>query len=90
VEAALRAHPQVREAAAFALKDGEGNTVIRAAVLVGKSHPPEAELLRLCAARLPAFARPARIAQLEDFPLLSTGKLDRRALRAMLAKSAGR
>jgi len=90
VEAALRAHPQVREAAAFALKDGEGNTVIRAAVLVGKSHPPEAELLRLCAARLPAFARPARIAQLEDFPLLSMGKLDRRALRAMLVAGTKR
>jgi amino acid adenylation domain-containing protein len=88
VEAALRAHSRVREAVAFALTGGDGKTAIHAAVLVGSVNPPEAELLRLCAERLPSFARPACIALLADFPLLSTGKVDRATLRALLAKSA--
>ena len=45
----------------------------------------EPELRLACAKRLPAFARPARILQLPRFPLLSTGKIDRQALKAMLS-----
>ena len=90
VETALRAHVRVREAAAFALNQADGEAIIRAAVLVQGGTVPEAELRRLCSERLPVFARPAGIMQLQDFPLLSTGKIDRPALRALLATSRER
>lgn len=85
VETALRAHVRVREAAAFALNQAGGETVVRAVVLVQGGVVPDAELRRYCVERLPAYARPAGIIQLQDFPLLSTGKIDRTALRALLA-----
>jgi acyl-coenzyme A synthetase/AMP-(fatty) acid ligase len=45
----------------------------------------ERELRRLCRERLPNFARPTRIAILPNFPLLSTGKIDRGALQTLLS-----
>jgi amino acid adenylation domain-containing protein len=89
VETALRAHARVREAAAFAMNPADGETLIHAAVLVQGGAVPAEELRRYCSERLPVFARPAAIIQLQDFPLLSTGKIDRTVLRALLAASAG-
>jgi acyl-coenzyme A synthetase/AMP-(fatty) acid ligase len=45
----------------------------------------ERELHRLCLERLPSFARPSRIVIFNEFPLLSSGKIDRRALEKRLA-----
>lgn len=84
VETALRAHTRIREAAAFALNQTAGGTVVRAVVLVQGGVVPDAELRRHCIERLPVYARPASIVQLQDFPLLSTGKVDRTALRVLL------
>jgi acyl-coenzyme A synthetase/AMP-(fatty) acid ligase len=47
------------------------------------------ELRRLCATRLPSFAHPGRIAVLAEFPRLSSGKVDRQKLKAMVAGEAG-
>jgi amino acid adenylation domain-containing protein len=91
IEAALRAHPAVREAAAFAIHvpGGLGEMEVRAAVHVDASllaaNKLAGELRRLCRERLPNFARPTRIATPPNFPLLSTGKVDRKALEALLS-----
>ncbi len=91
IEAALRAHTAVREAAAFAIHvaGALGEKEVRAAVHVDASslatNKLAGELRRLCRERLPNFARPTRIAALPDFPLLSTGKVDRGALEALLS-----
>ena len=43
------------------------------------------ELQVLCQRRLPSYGRPTRIIALTQFPVLSTGKIDRQALRKAVA-----
>ncbi len=91
VEAALRSHDQVREAAAFAVTRSDGEAVVRAAVLVrSDSRVSEAELRGHCTARLSMFARPASVTLMKKFPLLSTGKVDRTTLRTLLSAGTKR
>lgn len=83
VEAALSAHPAVDEAAAWASDEGEGLVVIAAACTLrrGMQATPE-EIAAAAAARLPAYARPARITLPTSFPRTTSGKIDRRRLAA--------
>jgi amino acid adenylation domain-containing protein len=77
VEAALRAHPGVREAVVLALGEGE------AARLVGYVTPAgvDVEAARAgLAARLPAYLVPAALAALDELPRTANGKVDRGAL----------
>ncbi|WBB78735.1 amino acid adenylation domain-containing protein [Micromonospora sp. WMMD882] len=76
VEAALRAHPAVTDAAV--LFDGAD---LRA-LYVGGSLSPE-ELSGWVAGRLPGYMVPARFTRMELFPLNDNGKLDRRKLEAL-------
>ncbi|WFE41149.1 amino acid adenylation domain-containing protein [Micromonospora sp. WMMD998] len=76
VEAALRAHPDVTDAAV--LFDGAD---LRA-LYVGASLSPE-ELAGWVASRLPGYMIPGRFTRLELFPLNDNGKLDRRKLEAL-------
>jgi L-proline---[L-prolyl-carrier protein] ligase len=85
IEAAIKTHPDVRDAAAFAMPTPDGDREIWAVTLVAGGRDLGAELRLACAKRLPVFARPASIMQLQQFPLLSTGKIDREALKAMLS-----
>jgi L-proline---[L-prolyl-carrier protein] ligase len=85
IEAVLRAHPAVRDAIAFVLPGAVGPEEIRAAVLVASGTDIAGELALLCARNLPSFARPARFLQLDRFPQLSSGKVDRRALGTLAA-----
>jgi amino acid adenylation domain-containing protein len=91
IEAALKAHPAVREAVAVAIESTRtaGESEVRAAVQVDTSSLDADTLIRelrhLCRDRLPNFARPALFVPLADFPLLSTGKIDRGALKARLS-----
>ncbi len=85
VEAVLKLHPAVRDAAAFAVPVRQDETEVRAAVLVDDDRDLATNLRRLCADRLPGFARPGRIAVLRRFPTLSTGKVDRQALKALVS-----
>ena len=87
VEAALKSHPAVREAVAFAVDVG-AEKEIRAAVLTDGDDRITSELRVLCQRRLPTYGRPARINRFEDFPLLATGKIDRKKIQAM-AMAAG-
>jgi amino acid adenylation domain-containing protein len=87
VEATLKSHPAVREAVAFAVDVG-AEKEIRAAVLSDAGDKTVSELRVLCQRRLPTYGRPARIDRFEDFPLLATGKIDRKKIQAM-ATAAG-
>jgi len=84
VEAVLRLHPLVRDALAVA--GGEPDLTVKAVVLSEGRPELQGELKQLCRRYLPRHGRPVRIRVLEKFPQLSTGKIDRRALRAIAAE----
>ena len=79
VEAVLRLHPRVRDA--FAVARGAPVVEVGAVVLCEGGQALLEELQVLCQRRLPSYGRPTRIIALAQFPVLSTGKIDRQALR---------
>ena len=79
VEAVLRLHPQVRDA--FAVTRGAPDVEVGAVVLCEGDQALFEQLQDLCHRRLPSYGRPTRILALSQFPMLSTGKIDRQALR---------
>ncbi|MFE7421778.1 amino acid adenylation domain-containing protein [Rhodococcus sp. NPDC057529] len=79
VEAALRALPSVHRAVAAVV--GTATPKLAAAVTVST---PAADLAGQLADLLPAHMIPERIVSLEAFPLTPNGKLDRRAVHAVL------
>jgi amino acid adenylation domain-containing protein len=85
IEAALKSHSCVRDAVAFVPADGPWHGRVLAAVLASREQTHVGELMALCARRLPTFARPAAIVVLDEFPQLSSGKVDRRALATLAA-----
>ena len=93
VAAVLKKHPAVREVVAFAIATNAalGDKEVRAAIQVDPALVDNPALLnelrRLCRDSLPNFARPVRYAMLEAFPLLSSGKIDRKALEQKLSAS---
>ena len=79
VEAALRQHPGVKDAAVAAR--GEGSERRLVAYVVGHGQAPEAGALRsFLAERLPEHLVPSAYVALEALPLSPNGKVDRRAL----------
>lgn len=89
VEAALRALPEVSEAAVDVVADASGlDQLIGFAVpAVGCGVDPAA--LRTALGRvLPPHMVPARVLELAELPLAPTGKLDRKALRQRAAEQA--
>jgi thioesterase domain-containing protein/acyl carrier protein len=81
VEAALVAHPGVREAAVVAPRDQDGARRMTAFVVAGDG-VGEAELRAHLAGRLPAYMVPATLASIESLPMTPNGKVDRAALAA--------
>jgi amino acid adenylation domain-containing protein len=89
VEAALLALDVVDEAAVFTVPDGEGSLKLRAAVVVGDSANASARDITAALRRLlPMQAIPADIDVLDALPRTPTGKVDGKALRAMLGHEA--
>ena len=87
IEAVAKSEPRVREAVAVSLPaPNDGNEVVLAVLAREDSAGLESELHRICRDRLPSFARPGRIAIFDEFPQLSSGKIDRRALEQRLAR----
>lgn len=83
VESALLSCPAVEEAAAFTVADGQGSSLIEAAVTAKTGLMLTADaVMNHVAARLPVYAVPARVRIAEAFPRTSSGKIDRRALQA--------
>ena len=83
VEAALRRHPSVREAAA-ALRKGAGGDVALVAYVVGEDGAaPDAAALRASLKdKLPEYMIPSAYVALDALPLTANGKVNRRALPA--------
>ncbi len=82
VEAALAAHPGVREAAVAARVDAAGETGLVGYVVPRdvETLPTPGELRRHLLASLPEYMVPAAFVPLEALPLTPNGKLDRKAL----------
>jgi O-succinylbenzoic acid--CoA ligase len=78
VEAVLRAHPQVADAAVAGRPDQRWGELV-AAWVVGEA-TAEAELDRWCRERLPAFKVPRRWTFVDRLPRSDAGKLERRRL----------
>ncbi|HEX3066899.1 MAG TPA: AMP-binding protein, partial [Dongiaceae bacterium] len=92
VEAAARAEPRVKEAVAFPIGSPAEATGVVLAVLSEADDSERADIAdairRVSRQRLPRFANPQRVVICREFPLLSSGKTDRRALQALVAPDA--
>lgn len=81
IEAALRAHPDLKDAAVVALNDGDTNTLLAYVVARdAESELSQAALRAWVLARLPAYMVPAAFVTLPALPLSPNGKLDLAAL----------
>ncbi|MET0649873.1 MAG: amino acid adenylation domain-containing protein [Pyrinomonadaceae bacterium] len=81
VEAALAAHPLVREAAVVALQEGPGDKRLVAYTSPAGETAPEADALRrYLKGRLPEYMIPSAFVTLEHLPLTPSGKVDRQRL----------
>ncbi len=88
VEAALSAHPSVRDVAVVGLPDPKwGERVEAAVVLHAGAETGEAELVSWARERLAGFKRPRGVAFFadEEMPRNATGKILHRSLRDLLA-----
>ncbi len=82
IERALRALPEISDAAVVSSTDGRGDALLVAYVACQAAGQPTVSKVRRQLARsLPAHMVPSRFVFLEAFPLLPNGKLDRSALR---------
>lgn len=93
IEAALGAHPAVRECAVVAQADATGSKQLVAFVVweAGQAATP-AELRNSLRQNLPDYMIPAAFVTLPALPLTTNGKVDRKSLSQMTAehKEAGR
>ncbi len=89
VEAALVRHPQVIEAAAFAVSHPTLGQDVAAAVVL-RDRVGESELRRFLRGELAAFKIPARIVEVAQLPRGDGGKVARNELAALVAASARR
>ncbi|MET0397618.1 MAG: alpha/beta fold hydrolase, partial [Longimicrobiaceae bacterium] len=82
VEAALLAHPGLREAAVVAREDAPGDRRLVAYLVPREAAPGVAELRAHLGASLPEHMIPSAFVVMEELPSTRSGKLDRRALPA--------
>jgi amino acid adenylation domain-containing protein len=82
VEAALGSHPAVAQVLVTATADPAGDKQLTAYLraAAGQVPPDRAELRNYLGGRLPAYMIPAHFVVLDQFPLNSSGKIDRSAL----------
>jgi amino acid adenylation domain-containing protein len=81
VEAALAAHADVLEAAAFVVPDDLGSKAILAAVKVRDATSAEVGgLLQHARTKLPGYAVPQQLFAMAEFPRTSSGKIDRKEI----------
>jgi amino acid adenylation domain-containing protein len=84
IEAALGAHPQLRQAVVLALAGQPGDKSLVAYVVPQSAGEPldEADVRTFLRQRLPDYMVPGLFVPLADMPLTPNGKVDRRALPA--------
>src|SRR6185369_15673404 len=90
VEAVLRQHPEVRETVVVAHADGTGEKQLVAYVVGHQNKQPSVDDLRqFLQKQLPDYMVPAAFVAMEELPLTTTGKVDRRALATPEEARAG-
>ncbi|HUH37196.1 MAG TPA: non-ribosomal peptide synthetase, partial [Spongiibacteraceae bacterium] len=82
IEACLRQHPAVREAAVILREDRPGDQRLVAYVTAGEGQPVAQVLRDYSAQHLPEFMVPAAVVVMPALPLTPNGKIDRNALPA--------
>ena len=86
IERALVAHPQITEAAALVVEGTEETNEICVAILSDAvAAPTDREVLKHLRSLLPTYALPATIVALDGFPRTGSGKVDRNALKELVA-----
>jgi feruloyl-CoA synthase len=89
VEAVLRAHPEIAQAAVIAVEDRTWTNRLAGFVVAGGSHRLDEDSLRAwIGERQPAYKVPRTIHVLDELPVDSSGKLSLSALEAMAADPA--
>jgi amino acid adenylation domain-containing protein len=83
VEAAVSAHPSVREAAAVAVGSGTDTRLVAAVSFRNGSSASLLDLKRECALRLPRYMIVHGLHELPALPRTPNGKVDRRALQTI-------
>ena len=83
VEAVLRAHPGVLDAALIGLPDPKWGETPRAVIVPVDPHnpPEEAELIAWCKERVASYKKPTSVVVIDQFPLNSAGKVLKPVLR---------
>jgi len=92
VEAALAAHPEVRDAAVLVREEAPGRKQLVAYVVADdEEQPPEPDALRKALeSRLPDYMVPSAFVMLKAMPLTPSGKVDRAALPALAQQQVKR
>ena len=89
IETVAKAAPGVRDAVAFVMNEPTEAVDIVLAVLSDAAGDVQTDLERdfqqIAHDRLPRFAHPRRLIILHEFPLLASGKIDRRGLKRLVA-----
>jgi len=84
IEAALRTHPGVREAAVLLHHEGPGDDRLVSFVGIDPPAARGGDLRPLLEGRLPEYMIPAVFIELPALPLTPSGRVDRRALAALI------
>ncbi|MFD1814822.1 amino acid adenylation domain-containing protein, partial [Rhodococcus gannanensis] len=80
VEAALAAHPAVRQAVASVVETSAGQVLV--GYVAGVVDVDAVSVTAVAGERLPAYMVPTRIVVLDGFPVNASGKIDRKSLPA--------
>lgn len=87
IEAALEAHPRIREASVVGVPDERYGTVAVAFLVPVESAFDTSELSAFLVGRIANYKHPKRYHQVEELPRLPVGKIDKAALRARAARA---
>jgi len=90
IEAALAALPGVGTTAVLLRKDGGVDQLVAYLVAEAAGAPSDAELRAALSASLPPYMVPTRYERLDEMPRLTSGKIDRNALKARALSVAAR